>query len=177
MDSNSLSSPHSIEDLADGLRSLGMVVVPREGGLEVRLSTFETIRVRLTEAGLECEPRFGAVSRTRARWSFQILSAAMVPWLFLTGGLTPVSVSVAFLLVLAAVSQAIRYNVTESVISRIQMVWMGLKRFPSASIRRDDPKSELRGAQADIRALDRGGSPNPENQSTRVPRSDANVRE
>jgi hypothetical protein len=146
-----------------------MVVVPRGDGLEVRLSTFETIRVDVSESGLHCEPRFGAVSRTRARWSFQILSAVLVPWFFLTAGLTPVTVSVAFLLVLAAVSQAIRYNVTESVISRIQTVWLGMKRSPP-SIGPAARNPELRGAQLNIQDVDRAASPNRETESTRTSR-------
>jgi hypothetical protein len=133
MESHSVESDASLKVLADELHGLGMVVVPRTDGLEVRLSTFETVRIRLEDSVLHCEARFGAVSRTRARWTFSILSAVIVPYLFLSTGLTAGTVSVAFLIVLAAVSQGIRYTVTESIVSRIQMVWLNLRRLSSIS--------------------------------------------
>jgi hypothetical protein len=139
MESHSADSDASLRILGDELRSLGMVVVPRDDGLEVRLSTFETVRIRLADSVLQCESRFGAVSRTRARWTFSILSAVLVPELFLTTGVTASTMSVAFLLVLAAVSQGVRYTVTESIVSRIQMVWLNLRRGSSTSTPRDPP--------------------------------------
>jgi hypothetical protein len=129
MESQFVDSAATLRILSDELQSLGMVVVPRDDGLEVRLSTFETIRVGLIDSVLQCEARFGAVSRTRARWTFSILSSVLVPALFLTTGVTAATLSVAFLIVLAGVSQGVRYTVTESVVSRIQMVWLNLRRL------------------------------------------------
>jgi hypothetical protein len=125
--------------LGEELRSLGMIVVTRDDGLEVRLSTFETVRITLADTVLQCEVRFGAVPRTRARWTFSILSAVLVPALFLTTGVTAGTLSVAFLIVLAAVSQAVRYTVTESIVSRVQMVWLNLRRISSTSTARNAP--------------------------------------
>jgi hypothetical protein len=119
--------------LRDELQSLGMVVVTRDDGLEVRTSTFETVRIRLVDSVLRCEVWFGGASRTQARWTFSILSAVIVPGLFLTTGVTAGTVSVAFLIVLAAVSQAIRFTVTESIVSRIQMVWLNVRGALSSS--------------------------------------------
>jgi hypothetical protein len=137
MESRLIHSEASLRNLGDELQSLGMVVVPRDDGLEVRLSTFETVRIRLEDSVLRCEPWFGAVPRTRARWTFSILSSVLVPGLFLTTGLTASTVSVAFLIVLAAVSQGVRYTVTESIVSRVQMVWLNLRRLSSTSTPRD----------------------------------------
>jgi hypothetical protein len=139
MASHSVDSEGQLRILGDELRSLGMVVVRRDDGLEVRLSTFETVRVRIEDSALQCEARFGAVSRTRARWTVSILSAVLVPYVFLTSGITPSTVSIGFLIVLAAVSQGIRYTVTESIISRIQMAWLNLRRVSSTSTPRETP--------------------------------------
>jgi hypothetical protein len=139
MESHPVDSDTSLRTLGDNLRDLGMIVVPRDNGLEVRLSTFETVLIRLNDSVLQCEARFGAVSRTRARWTFSILSAVVVPYLFLTTGVTAGTISVAFLIVLAAVSQAVRYTVTESVVSRIQMVWLSMRGISSTSKRHGAP--------------------------------------
>jgi hypothetical protein len=137
MEWNLADSDASLRMLGDELRGVGMIVVPCDDGLEVRLSTFETVRVRLVDSGLQCEVRFGAVPRTRARWMFSILSSVLVPALFLTTGVTAGTLSIAFLVVLAAVSQAVRYTVTESIVSRIQMVWLNLRRISPGSTTRD----------------------------------------
>jgi hypothetical protein len=139
MERHSVDAAASLQTLRDELQSLGMVVVTRDDGLEVRTSTFETVRIRLDDAVLRCEVWFGGASRTRARWTFSILSAVIVPGLFLTTGVTAATVSVAFLIVLAAVSQAIRFTVTESIVSRIQMVWLNLRGLSSISAVRDVP--------------------------------------
>jgi hypothetical protein len=132
-----------------------MVVVRRDDGLEVRLSTFETVRVRIEDSVLQCEARFGAVSRTRARWTVSILSAVLVPYAFQMTGITPTTLSIGFLIVLAAVSQSIRYTVTESIISRIQMVWLNVRRIPSMSPARDTPILRSGGFTPDAAARDR----------------------
>ena len=155
MTSPAVGSEASLGILGDELRSLGMIVVPRDDGLEVRLSTFETVRIRLVDSALQCDVRFGAVSRTRARWTVSILSAVIVPYLFLTTGVTASTLSVAFLIVLAAVSQGIRYTVTESIVSRIQMVWLNVRRLSSTSSRRDVPNLRSGGFTPDAAARDR----------------------
>jgi hypothetical protein len=145
MESGDIDNAAPLKMLGAELQSLGMVVVPYDDGLEVRLSTFETVRIGLIDSVLRCDVRFGAVPRTRARWTFSILSSVLVPALFLTTGVTAGTLSVAVLIVLAAVSQAVRYTVTESVVSRIQMVWLNLRRTSSIPTPRETP-SLSRGA-------------------------------
>ena len=73
---------------------------------------------------LSCEPRFGFLPRDRATWATLIGMAAVTATAFLDLGVTAVSMVLGFVGVSSSASTAIRYQLTESCITRVQTAFM-----------------------------------------------------
>jgi hypothetical protein len=91
--------------------------------LEIRLSLFSTVRVTYDGGQLSVVPFFGFVPRTRATLMTTTIVVLGIPALFILGGITPTNLGFAFLGVLSLVHEATRYVLTESAITRVQMIW------------------------------------------------------
>ena len=113
--------------LAKTLRNLGMVVVTNRDSIDVRLATFEKVRVSLNGEALHMEAYFALIPRVRATLTSIALSAVLIPELFINLGMTPLSFSVAFIGLLSAAYIGIRTVTTESCMTRIQMAWLALQ--------------------------------------------------
>jgi hypothetical protein len=114
----------SLSELAERLRANGTVVVPFKDYVEIRLPLFASVRVSIVDGRLLCDPRFGFIPRDRATWASLIGVAAVTVAFFLDYGVGPFSVALGFLGVSSTGSMAIRYQLTESCITRVQTAWM-----------------------------------------------------
>lgn len=110
--------------LAERLRANGTVVVPFRDYLEIRLPLFASVQVRITNGQLACEPRFGFVPRDRATWASLIGVAVITAVFLLQFGVTPLALMLGFLGVSSTAGMSIRYQLTESCITRVQLAWM-----------------------------------------------------
>ncbi len=110
--------------LRTDLERLGVIVAPHRDHLCVRLPLFASVRVRVDEQGrLQCEPMFGPLPRTRAMLlSTTVLIAAAGSLLYATGS-NPLSLTVAFLGIMSALGSVCGFVVTESCITRVQLLW------------------------------------------------------
>jgi hypothetical protein len=106
------------------LEQLGIVVAPHRDHLCVRLPFFASVRVRVDERGrLDCEPMFGPLNRTHAVLaSATFLSAVTGGLLYLTG-VSPLAVGAAFATIMSGLGSAWRFVLTESCITRVQLLW------------------------------------------------------
>jgi len=109
--------------LQDRLVRAGTTAVPVADYLEIRLSLFSTVRVRYEEGRLSVVPFFGFIPRTRATLMTTTIVVLGIPALFLTGGATPTNFAFAFLGVLSLIHECTRYVLTESAVTRVQMLW------------------------------------------------------
>lgn len=116
-----------LDVLQDELRALGMVVVPRAGGFEVRLSLLESVRVSVHEGTLRCEPRSGAAPRARASWLLVFLTAVVTTMLVHNRGITSQTLGMMFLLLAGIGFHGMRYVATEATITKIQLLWAQLR--------------------------------------------------
>lgn len=124
------------------LEQLGIVVAPHRDHLCVRLPLFASVRVRVDEQGhLDCEPMFGPLNRTHALFASTTLLTALTGGLLYFTGISPLSFASAFLTIMSGLASAWRFILTESCITRIQMLWIGRQRereradaFPITSI-------------------------------------------
>ena len=133
-----------LRELEHRLRAVGMVAVPFRDHLELRLPLFASIRVSIVNGQLVCEPRFGFIPRDRATWVTLMGIGVLTAVLLLTQGLTPFSVMFGFLGVSSTGSTAIRYQLTESAITRIQMQWMAMTAGqPDAQLESARPDHEI----------------------------------
>ena len=114
----------TLAELAERLRANGTVVVPFRDYLEIRLPLFASVQVRITNGQLACEPRFGFVPRDRATWASLIGVAVVTAVFLLQFGVTPLALMLGFLGVSSTGGMAIRYQLTESCITRVQLAWM-----------------------------------------------------
>jgi hypothetical protein len=113
-----------IAALRDDLERLGIVVAPHRDHLCVRLPLFASVRVRVDEQGrLDCEPMFGPLSRTRAVLFSTTLLTATALGLFYFTGVSPLSVGAAFLSIMSGLGSVWRFVLTESCITRVQLIW------------------------------------------------------
>src|SRR5690348_1993500 len=112
-----------LRELERRLRSAGIVVAPFRDHLEIRLPLFASVRVSIADGHLVCDPRFGFVARDRATWGTLIGLGVVTAIFLLTQGVTPVSLMLGFLGVSSTASTAIRYQLTESAITRVQTAW------------------------------------------------------
>jgi hypothetical protein len=113
-----------IAALGAELEQLGIVVAPHRDHLCVRLPFFASVRVRVDDQGrLDCEPMFGPLNRTHAvTASATILSAVTAGLLYFTG-VTPLAVGAAFATIMSGLASSWRFILTESCITRIQLLW------------------------------------------------------
>ena len=111
-------------ELSRRLEANGTTVVRFKDHLEVRLALFASVQVRLIDGRLACEPRFGFIPRDRATWVTLIGIAALTATAFLDLGITPLSMLFGFLSVSSGASTAVRYQLTESCITRVQTAYM-----------------------------------------------------
>lgn len=111
-------------ELERRLRSAGIVVVAYRNRLEIRLPLFASVRVSIVDGQLACEPRFGFVPRDRSTWATLMGVASVTAALLLTQGITPLSLMLGFVGVSSTAGTAIRYQLTESAITRVQTAWM-----------------------------------------------------
>jgi hypothetical protein len=118
------SSTPALDRLARRLQDNGMVVLPYSDHIEIRLPIFASVQVRIIDGRLSCEPRFGFLPRDRATWLTVIGIAAVTAAAFLDLGITPLSMMLGFLGMSSGTSTAIRYQVTESCITRVQTAYM-----------------------------------------------------
>lgn len=110
--------------LAERLRANGTVVVPFRDHLEIRLPLFASVQVRIANGQLACEARFGFVPRDRATWASLIGVAVITAVFLLQFGVTPLALMLGFLGVSSTAGMSIRYQLTESCITRVQLAWM-----------------------------------------------------
>lgn len=155
-----------LRELERRLRSAGIVVAPFPDHLQVRLPLFASVRVSIADGQLVCEPRFGFVARDRATWVTLMGLGLATAVFLLTQGVTPVSLTLGFLSVSSTASTAIRYQLTESAITRVQTAWMlmtaGSFAQDASLVDRARPNLELGSATPDSRAPAR---PDPVTQS------------
>ena len=113
-----------IAALRTELEQLGIVIAPHRDHLCVRLPFFASVRVRVDGEGrLDCEPMFGPLNRTHAvTASVTTLSALTAGLLYFTG-VTPLAVGAAFATIMSGLASAWRFILTESCITRIQLLW------------------------------------------------------
>ena len=110
--------------LAERLRANGTVVVPYRDHLEIRLPLFASVQVRIINGQLACEARFGFIPRDRATWASLIGVAVLTAVFLLQFGVTPLALMLGFLGVSSTAGMAIRYQLTEACITRVQVAWM-----------------------------------------------------
>ncbi len=109
--------------LQERLVRSGTTAVAVADYLEIRLSLFSTVRVTYDGGQLSVVPFFGFVPRTRATLMTTTIVVLGIPALFVLGGISPTNLGFAFLGVLSLVHECTRYVLTESAITRVQMVW------------------------------------------------------
>ena len=149
----------TLADLAQRLRANGTVVVPFKDYLEIRLALFASVRVRINNGQLECEARFGAVPRDRATWVTLLGIATATAALLLNLGVVPLSLVFGFLGVSSTASTAIRYQLTESCITRVQMAWMLMTAMRPTALGGDGASPALGEAPPDLRVAGAGATP------------------
>lgn len=137
------SDAATLASLAQRLDACGMVVVPFKDYLEVRLPLFASVRVRLVDGRLKFDPRFGPFPRDRSTWGTLLAFAAVIASVLLEFGVTPVSVMLGFLSVSSSASTAIRFQLTETCITRVQTAFMLMKSDAPTSVRAAPVRREL----------------------------------
>ena len=111
-------------ELAQRLEASGSTVVRFKDHLQIRLAVFASVQVRIVDGRLSCEPRFGVIPRDRVAWA-TILGLGMLSLLaFIDLGITPLSMALGFLATSSGTSTAIRYQLTEGCITRVQTAYM-----------------------------------------------------
>ncbi len=109
--------------LRSDLERLGVVVAPHSDHLCVRLPLFAAVRVRLEDGNLGCDPIFGPLPRTTDLLLTLTGLTALVGGLFYFAGPTPATLTAGFGGVMAAAAQVCRFVLTESCITRVQLLW------------------------------------------------------
>ena len=113
-----------IAALRDELEQLGVVVAPHRDHLCVRLPLFASVRVRVDEQGrLDCEPMFGPLPRTKALLFSTTALTALAGGLLYTTGASPTALTAAFVAIMSAIGSGWRFVLTESCITRVQLLW------------------------------------------------------
>ncbi len=106
------------------LERLGAVVAPHRDHLCVRLPLFASVRVRVDEQGrLDCEPMFGPLSRTKALLFSTTALTALAGGLLYTTGASPAALTAAFVAIMSAIGSSWRFVLTESCVTRVQLLW------------------------------------------------------
>lgn len=113
----------SLLALQKRLDRMGVTAVEGPDYLEIRLALFTTLRVRNENQRLTIQPFLGAVERGKATIVSTVVVAVGILGLFMIGGATPLNFGFAFLGVLSRVYECMRYVVSETSTSKIQMLW------------------------------------------------------
>lgn len=113
-----------IAALRTELERLGVVVAPHRDHLCVRLPLFASVRVRVDDEGrLDCEPMFGPLPRTRAVLFSTTVLTALAGGLLYTTGASPAALIAAFVAIMSGLGTAWCFVLTESAITRVQLLW------------------------------------------------------
>lgn len=113
-----------IAALRTELERLGVVVAPHRDHLCVRLPLFASVRVRVDDQGrLDCEPMFGPLPRTRAVLFSTTVLTALAGGLLYTTGASPAALIAAFVAIMSGLGTAWCFVLTESAITRVQLLW------------------------------------------------------
>ena len=110
-------------ELRARLEDIGLVVVPNPDYLSVRLPYLCSVQIRYDGGRLACNAFFGVVPRTRATMIKLLGTSALAVTALSVSGLTPVSVMLGFLVAASGTYDVIRTTVTESVITKVQLLW------------------------------------------------------
>jgi hypothetical protein len=139
-----------IAALRTDLERVGAVVAPHSDHLCVRLPLFAAVRVRVQDGNLRCDPIFGPLPRTTDLLLTMTGLTALVGGLFYTGGPTPAALTIGFAGLMAGVAQVCRFVLTESCITRVQMLWAARvgERRDLPSIQSPTSTPALRAAEA-----------------------------
>jgi hypothetical protein len=132
------------------LERLGNVVAPHSDHLCVRLPLFASVRVRVDDQGrLDCEPMFGPLPRTRALLFGTTALTVIAGALLYTTGASPLALTVAFAGIMSALGSVCGFVLTESCITRIQLLWTA-----RIGARRDAPSALPHSSVPALRALE-----------------------
>jgi hypothetical protein len=145
----------TLSSLAQRLEASGMVVVRFKDYIEVRLPVFASVRVRLVDGRLIFDPRFGPLPRDRVAWITLLGFATVVASAFLRFGVTPISVMLGFLSVSSGASTAIRYQLTETCITRVITAFEFMKAEMPMSLAAPEIRGELREPSAAMQSTPR----------------------
>jgi hypothetical protein len=110
-------------ELRARLEESGMVVVQEPDYLTVRLPYFCSVRVRYADGRLRCEPRFGAVARTRATLFKMFGTWALAASALATYGVTPLPILLGVLVAVSSGYDVLRTIVTENIVTRVTFIW------------------------------------------------------
>ncbi len=123
-----LSDHAALDALADTLRRHGHTVVPNGGEIEVRIALLGRIRVSVRDGVLRCTTYFGLVERSRTALLTTLIGGGMPSALLLTGGVTPLALSVGVLGLMAGIYECLRFIVSEGALVQIHQRWSDVER-------------------------------------------------
>ncbi|MBC7791612.1 MAG: hypothetical protein H7Z74_16825 [Anaerolineae bacterium] len=109
--------------LRSDLQRLGFVVVPHGDHICVRLSMLASVRVRIAEGALQLQPQFGPLQRATALLLGVVGIPAVAVAAFAAFGLEPVTLAAGAGGVAYLFSDAYRLILTESCMTRLQLLW------------------------------------------------------
>jgi len=109
--------------LSGDLQRLGFVVVPHGDHICVRLSMLASVRVRLADGVLRLQPQFGPLQRATALLLGVVGIPSAIVAAFATFGLEPATLAAGAGGVAYLFSDAYRLILTESCITRLQLLW------------------------------------------------------
>jgi hypothetical protein len=112
-------------ELNQQLDRLGYNVVPHGDHLCVRLPLFASVRIRHADGKFRFSPQFGPFGRTGGLFITSGAAATAVGGVALAAGLSPLTLLVAFVGVVALAHDACRFVVTEGALTRLQQLATG----------------------------------------------------
>ena len=111
-----------LEALGAELQRLGSTVVSHGDHLCVRLPFFTSVRIRLRGGRLQFESRFGPASREWAMFGSTAVLGGASAWIFASHGPSAVAFAFAFLGVMSGAFNLARLVLSESAITRVQLL-------------------------------------------------------
>jgi hypothetical protein len=111
-----------LEALGAELQRLGTTVVSHGDHLCVRLPFFTSVRVRLRGGRLQFESRFGPASRDWAMFGSTAVLGGASAWIFASHGPSAAAFAFAFLGVMSGAFNLARLVLSESAITRVQLL-------------------------------------------------------
>jgi hypothetical protein len=134
-----LSDHAALDALADVLRRHGHTVVPNGPEIEMRIALLGRIRVSVHDGVLHCTTYFGLVERSRTALLTTLIGAGVPSALLLSGGITPLALSVGLLGLMAGIYECLRFIVSEGALAQIHQRWSEVER---TSVRGELPAGE-----------------------------------